>query len=113
MKTDLQRIDRITEMRVLCLEKEIEKLQECILQLEVKLKANPYTRDTFRDNQFYGFQAIWMIMGALLIVLITGYLLYKIFTRPVKSMKLILAGAFFLLIGIVAWLGLLYLLMQL
>ena len=62
MKTDLQRIDRITEMRVLCLEKEIEKLQECISQLEVKLKANPYTRDTFRDtfrdNQFSGFQAI-------------------------------------------------------
>jgi len=62
MKTDLQRIDRITEMRVLCLEKEIEKMQECISQLEVKLKTNPYTRDTFRDtfrdNQFYGFQAI-------------------------------------------------------
>jgi hypothetical protein len=38
------------KVRVLCLEKEMEKLQECILQLEVKLKVNPYTRDTFRNR---------------------------------------------------------------
>ena len=37
------------KVRILYLEKEIEKLQEYIQQLEVKLKANPFTRDTFRD----------------------------------------------------------------
>jgi len=43
MKVDLR-------MRVLCLEKEIERLQECIFQLGEKLKVNPYTRDTFRNR---------------------------------------------------------------
>ena len=46
------------KMRILYLEKEIEKLQNYIEKLEIKLKGNPFTRDTFRDNQFYGFQAI-------------------------------------------------------
>jgi hypothetical protein len=40
----------VLEMRVLYLEKEIEKLQEYIRKLEVKLKINPFTRDSFRDN---------------------------------------------------------------
>jgi|TARA_R100001377_G_scaffold70403_1_gene45832 hypothetical protein len=38
-------------MRVLYLEKEIEKLQEYIRKLEVKLKINPFTRDSFRDKE--------------------------------------------------------------
>ena len=38
------------KVRVMCLEKEMEKLQECILHLGEKLKVNPYTRDTFRNR---------------------------------------------------------------
>ena len=38
-------------MRVLYLEKEIEKLQEYIRKLEVKLKINPFTRDSFRNKE--------------------------------------------------------------
>ena len=38
------------KVRILYLEKEIEKLQEYIQQLEIKLKTNPFTRDTFRDK---------------------------------------------------------------
>jgi len=38
-------------MRVLYLEKEREKLQEYIRKLEVKLKINPFTRDSFRDKE--------------------------------------------------------------
>jgi|TARA_B110000902_G_scaffold227201_1_gene266360 hypothetical protein len=41
----------VLEMRVLYLEKEIEKLQEYIRKLEVKLKINPFTRDSFRDKE--------------------------------------------------------------
>ena len=37
------------KMRILYLEKEIEKLQEYIHQLEIKLRTNPFTRDTFKD----------------------------------------------------------------
>jgi hypothetical protein len=40
----------VLEMRVLYLEKEIEKLQEYIQRLEVKLAANPFTRDTFKNE---------------------------------------------------------------
>ena len=40
------------QMRILFLEKEIEKLQEYINQLEIKLRTNPFTRDTFRDTEY-------------------------------------------------------------
>ena len=39
------------KMRILFLEKETEKLQNYIEKLEIKLKGNPFTRDTFRDTQ--------------------------------------------------------------
>jgi hypothetical protein len=51
-------------------------------------------------------------MIALLILLVTGYLLYKLVTSPIKSMKIIVAGMFFLLLGSAAWLGMIYFLMQ-
>ena len=35
------------KMRILFLEKETEKLQNYIEKLEIKLKVNPFTRDTF------------------------------------------------------------------
>ena len=38
------------KVRILYLEKEIEKLQEYIKLLEEKLRTNPFTRDTFRDT---------------------------------------------------------------
>ena len=44
-------------------------------------------------------------MIAILILLITGYLLYKLLTRPIKSMKIIVAGVFFLLLGSAVWLA--------
>ena len=40
------------QMRILFLEKEIEKLQEYNNQLEIKLKTNPFTRDFFRDMEY-------------------------------------------------------------
>ena len=40
------------QMRILFLEKEIERLQEYINQLEIKLRTNPFTRDTFRDTEY-------------------------------------------------------------
>ena len=43
MENDLQ-------MRILYLEKEIEKLQNYIKELETKLSINPFTRDTFRET---------------------------------------------------------------
>ena len=44
------KMDSDLHMRMLFLEKEIEKLQEYIKELEAKLKINPYTRDTFRET---------------------------------------------------------------
>ena len=38
------------KMRILYLEKETEKLQNYIENLEIKLKVNPFTRDTFKDT---------------------------------------------------------------
>ena len=45
------KMDSDLYMRMLFLEKEIEQLQEYILELEVKLKINPFTRDSFRDKE--------------------------------------------------------------
>jgi len=50
-------------------------------------------------------------MIAILILLITGYLLYKLLTSPIKSLKVIIAGMFFLLLGSAVWLSVLYFLM--
>ena len=47
-------------------------------------------------------------MITILILLITGYLLYKLLTRPIKSMKIIVAGVFFLLLGSAVWLAFLW-----
>ena len=38
------------DMRLLYLEKEMEKLREYVQRLEVKLATNPFTRDTFKDE---------------------------------------------------------------
>ena len=46
------------------------------------------------------------IMIGILVLLITGYLLYKLLSSPIKSMKVIVAGLFFLLLGSAAWIGL-------
>ena len=46
------------------------------------------------------------IMISILVLLITGYLLYKLLSSPIKSMKVIIAVMFFLLVGSAAWLGL-------
>ena len=46
------------------------------------------------------------LMMSILILLVTGYILYKLLTSPVKSLKFIIAGAFLLLLGCAVWLGL-------
>ena len=38
------------KVRILYLEKEIEKLQEYIHQLDIKRRTNPFTRDTFKET---------------------------------------------------------------
>ena len=51
------------------------------------------------------------IMISLLILLITGYLLYKLITSPIKSFQFILKGTIILVLGCVAWFGVLCFLM--
>ena len=50
-------------------------------------------------------------MTALLILLVTGYLFYKIITSPIKSFQFILKGTFIFVLGCVAWFGIACLLM--
>jgi len=50
-------------------------------------------------------------MMAILILLITGYLFYKLLTSPIKSFQFILKGTFILLLGCAVWLNVLYFLM--
>ena len=38
------------QMRIMYLEKVIEKLQDYIEKLEIKLKGNPFTRDSFKET---------------------------------------------------------------
>ena len=60
-------------------------------------------------NFLINIDATFMI--SLLILLITGYLLYKLLTSPIKSFQLVLKGTFILLLGCAAWLGFLCFLM--
>ena len=52
-----------------------------------------------------------MTMMAFLLLLITGYILYKLITSPIRSFKFIFKGAVILVLGCVAWFGVLCLLM--
>jgi len=45
-------------------------------------------------------------MISLLVLLITGYLLFKLITSPIRSFKFIIKGTFILLLGCIAWFGL-------
>ena len=51
-------------------------------------------------------------MAALLIILITGYFIYKIITSPIKTFRLIVKGTFIFILGCAAWLGIALLLMH-
>ena len=51
-----------------------------------------------------------VIMTALLILLITGYLFYKIITSPIKTFRLIVKGGFIFVLGCIVWLVLICLL---
>ena len=52
-----------------------------------------------------------MTMISFLVLLITGYFLYKLITSPIRSFKFIFKGAVILVLGCVAWFGVLCLLM--
>ena len=51
------------------------------------------------------------LMLTLLTLLITGYLLYKLITCPIKSFKFVFKATFILLLGCAVWLGVLCFLM--
>ena len=52
-----------------------------------------------------------MIMTALLIILITGYFIYKIITSPIKTFQFIVKGTFIFILGCAAWFAIVCLLM--
>ena len=50
LKMRILYLEKETEDRILYLEKKIESLQNYIEKLEIKLRVNPFTRDTFKDT---------------------------------------------------------------
>ena len=50
-------------------------------------------------------------MTALLILLITGYFIYKIITSPIKTFRFIVKGTFIFILGCAAWFAIACLLM--
>ena len=52
-----------------------------------------------------------MTMLSFLILLITGYILYKLITSPIKSMQFVIKGTFILVLGCAVWFGILCFLM--
>ena len=52
-----------------------------------------------------------MVVMVFLVLVITGYFLYKLITSPIRSFKFIFKGAVILVLGCVAWFGVLCLLM--
>ena len=49
-----------------------------------------------------------MYIMSVIILLITGYLLYRLIRHPIKSFKFILKSGFLLVLGILVWCGVLY-----
>ena len=50
-------------------------------------------------------------MEGLLIVLITGFLIYKLITSPIKAFQFMLKGTFIFVLGCAVWLGFVFLLL--
>ena len=53
-----------------------------------------------------------MTMMAFILLLITGYFLYKLITSPIKSFQFILKGTVILVLGCAAWFGIFYFLLN-
>ena len=49
-----------------------------------------------------------MYIMSVIILLITGYLLYRLIRHPIKSFKFIFKSGFLLVLGILVWCGVLY-----
>ena len=52
-----------------------------------------------------------MTIMSFIILIITGYFLYKLITSPIRSMQFVIKGTFFLVLGFAAWFGVLCFLM--
>ena len=52
-----------------------------------------------------------MTLLTFLVLLITGYFLYKLITSPIRSMQFVIKGTFFIVLGFAAWFGVLCFLM--
>ena len=52
-----------------------------------------------------------MVMMSFLVLLITGYFLYKLITSPIRSFKFIVKGTVIIMLGCVAWFGVICFLM--
>ena len=46
-----------------------------------------------------------MTVITILVLLITGYFLYKLITSPIRSFKFIIKGTVIIMLGCVAWFG--------
>ena len=53
-----------------------------------------------------------MVMMSFLVLLITGYFLYKLITSPIRSFKFIVKATVILMLGCVEWLGTFYFLLN-
>ena len=53
---------------------------------------------------------VMVVMGFLVLV-ITGYFLYKLITSPIRSFKFIVKGTVIIMLGCVAWFGVICFLM--
>ena len=53
---------------------------------------------------------VMVVMGFLVLVL-TGYFLYKLITSPIRSFKFIVKGTVIIMLGCVAWFGVICFLM--
>ena len=53
-----------------------------------------------------------MVVMGFLVLLITGYFLYKLITSPIRSFKFIFKATVILMLGCVAWLGTFYFLLN-
>ena len=52
-----------------------------------------------------------MVVMGFLVLLITGYFLYKLITSPIRSFKFIVKATVILMLGCVAWFGVICFLM--
>ena len=53
-------------------------------------------------------EILYNMIAALLILLVTGFIFFKLITNPIRFLKFMIKATFIILLGCIVWVGIVY-----